>query len=52
MGVGDEGTHFESQGSYFDRSRDGFILYRWKLVFIVYTHPSSNSKGSDMPNRL
>ena len=25
MGVGDEGTHFESQGSYFDRSRDGYV---------------------------
>ena len=51
MGVSDERTHFESKGSYFDRSRNRYI-HRWKLVFIVYTRPSSNSKGSDMPNRL
>ena len=30
----------------------GVGTYRRKLVFILYTHPSSNSKGSDMPNRL
>ena len=42
MGVGD---------GHILRAKDGYI-HRWKLVFIVYTRPSSNSKGSDMPNRL